>query len=40
MVVMLQGFVVLFSGAMACAIAPPLAWVLHASVACRGAQHG
>lgn len=39
MVVMLQGFVVLFSGAMTYAIAPPLAWALQA-VGLNGAQHG
>ena len=39
MVVMLQGFVVLFSGALTYAIAPPLAWVLHAC-GLGGARHG
>lgn len=39
MVVMLQGFVVLFSGAMTYAIAPPLAWALRA-VGLNGAAHG
>jgi simple sugar transport system permease protein len=39
MVVMLQGFVVLFSGAMTYVIAPPLAWVLRAC-GMSGAPHG
>ena len=39
MVVMLQGFVVLFSGAMTYVIAPPLAWMLRATGLAR-AHHG
>jgi simple sugar transport system permease protein len=39
MVVMLQGFIVLFSGAMVYVIAPMLAWVLSKFVK-SGAQHG
>ena len=39
MVVMLQGFVVLFSGAMTYVIAPPLAWALRAC-GLSGAPHG
>ena len=39
MVVMLQGFIVLFSGAMTYVIAPPLAWVV-SKVVKTGASHG
>jgi simple sugar transport system permease protein len=39
MVVMLQGFIVLFSGAMVYVIAPMLAWVLSKLVK-SGVQHG
>jgi simple sugar transport system permease protein len=39
MVVMLQGFVVLFSGAMTYVIAPPLAWVLRGAGLAR-TPHG
>ena len=39
MVVMLQGFVVLFSGAMTYVIAPPLAWMLRSAGLAR-AHHG
>ena len=39
MVVMLQGFVVLFSGAMTYVIAPPLAWMLRATGLAK-AHHG
>jgi simple sugar transport system permease protein len=39
MVVMLQGFIVLFSGAMVYVIAPMLAWVLSKFVK-SGVQHG
>jgi hypothetical protein len=38
-VVMLQGFIVLFSGAMVYVIAPPLAWVL-SKLMKSGVQHG
>ncbi len=46
MVVMLQGFVVLFSGAMAYVLAPAVGWVVHglrgqgAAAAASGARHG
>jgi simple sugar transport system permease protein len=39
MVVMLQGFVVLFSGAMTYVIAPPLAWMLRSTGLAR-THHG
>jgi simple sugar transport system permease protein len=40
MVVMLQGFIVLFSGAMIYVIAPGVAWVLSLGTKRAGGQHG